>query len=158
MSQVKLMIQPSDIIALTQFNGNIDIDNLKPMIFIAQTTHLKAFLGLALYDKIYNDFVATALAGEYLILYNDFIKDFLSYYTSGLYVDFGGYKVNENGVYRVTGENITPLDGTETDKLGMKYYQLVANVESNFKEYVTGKNIPELSTYTPTTDTTFPWR
>ena len=48
MSQVTLMIDPADVISLTQFNGNIDADSLKPMIFIAQTTHLKSFLGTKL--------------------------------------------------------------------------------------------------------------
>jgi hypothetical protein len=158
MSQVTLMIQPADVIALTTFDGNIDIDNLKPMIFIAQTTHLKSFLGLALYNKIYTDFVAETLAGEYLIIFDDYIKDFLSYYTSVLFVDFGGYKVSENGLHKVTGENMQTLDASETEKITLRYNQLIAGVESNFKEYVSDKNLPELADKTITIETTMPWR
>lgn len=166
MSQINLMIQPQDIIALTTFDGNIDIDNLKPMIFIAQTTHLKAFLGNKLYDKIYTDYSAdyvdgvftpNVLTGIYLTLYNDYIKDFLSYYTSSLFVDFGGYKVSENGLHKVAGENMTSLDSSETEKLSLAYTKLVSNVEANFKEFVSDKNIPELSGETIDIQTDFPW-
>jgi hypothetical protein len=158
MSQVTLLIQPSDVVALTQFDGNIDTDNLKPMIFIAQTTHLKSFLGLKLYNKIYNDFVDVNLAGEYLIIYEDYIKDYLSYYTSSLYVDFGSYKVSENGIHKIAGENMTSIDSSEIEKLSLKYMTLIAGVQANFLEYVSDKNLPELTDKTLEVEDSFPWR
>ena len=166
MSQVNLMIQPQDVISLTPFDGNIDIDNLKPMIFIAQTTHLKAFLGTKLYNKIYTDysadyvdgvFTANNLQGVYLTIYEDYIKDFLSYYTSSLFVDFGGVKVSENGLHKVAGENMTSLDSSETEKLSLAYTKLVSNVESNFKEFVSDKDIVELQGEIINIQTDFPW-
>jgi hypothetical protein len=167
MSQINLMIQPYDVIASSNLDGNIDVDNLKPFIGIAQTTHLKAFLGTKLYTKIYNDysldysggvFTPNNLTGEYLIIYEDYIKDFLSYYTSALFVDFGGYKITENGLHKVAGENTTSLSETETETLSLKYTKLVSNVESNFKEYVSDKNIPELVNETINIQTDFPWQ
>lgn len=158
MSQVTLLIQPSDVVALTQFDGNIDTDNLKPMIFIAQTTHLKSFLGLKLYNKIYNDFVDVNLSGEYLIIYEDYIKDYLSYYTSSLYVDFGSYKVSENGIHKIAGENMTSIDSSEIEKLSLKYMTLIAGVQANFLEYVSDKNLPELTDKTLEVEDSFPWR
>lgn len=157
MSTIKLMIQPADAIALTQLDGNIDVDNLKPSIYAAQTTHLKAFLGLKLYTKIYTDFDSDDLAGEYLIIFNDYIKDFLSYYASALFVDFGGYKVSENGLHKVAGENMTSLSETEIATLSLKYTKLVANVEANFKEYVSDKNLPELSCNSINIQSDHPW-
>jgi len=166
MSQVNLMIQPQDVISLTPFDGNIDVDNLKPMIFIAQTTHLKSFLGLDLYTKIYTDYSAdyndgvftpSTLTGVYLTIYEDYIKDFLSYYTSVLFVDFGGYKVSENGLHKITGENMQTLDSSETERLSLRYNQLIAGVESNFKEFVKDLSLPELANKTITIETTFPW-
>ena len=151
------MIQPADVIALTQLDGNIDNDNLKPFIYAAQTTHLRAFLGLKLYTKIYTDFAAETLRGIYLTLYDDYIKDFLSYYSSALFVDFGGYKISENGLHKIAGENMTSLSETETATLSLKFTKLVANVEANFKEYVSDKNIPELAGETINVQTDFPW-
>lgn len=158
MSQIKLLIQPADVISLTQFDGNIDIDNMKPMIFIAQTTHLKAFLGLKLYNKIYNDFVDSSLSGEYLIIFDNFIKDFLSYYTSALFVDFGSYKVSENGIHKITAENLVNLESSEIERLTLKYLSLIAGVEANFKEYVSDKNLPELEQHSINIEDSMPWR
>lgn len=157
MSTIKLMIQPADVIALTQLDGNIDNDNLKPFIYAAQTTHLRAFLGLKLYTKIYTDFETDTLAGEYLIIFDEYIKDFLSYYSSALFVDFGGYKISENGLHKIAGENMTSLSETETATLSLKFTKLVANVEANFKEYVSGKNIPELVGENINIQSDMPW-
>lgn len=157
MSTIKLMIRPADVIALTQLDGNIDIDNLKPLIYAAQTTHLKAFLGSKLYTKIYDGFVANTLAGEYLIIFDEYIKDFLSYYSSALFVDFGGYKVSENGLHKIASEKMTSLSETETATLSLKFTKLVANVEANFKEYVSDKNIPELVGETINIQSDMPW-
>tara|TARA_R110000782_G_scaffold14786_1_gene43838 strand:+ start:345 stop:848 length:504 start_codon:yes stop_codon:yes gene_type:complete len=167
MSQITLMIKPSDIIGLTQFNGNIDADSLNPMIFIAQTTHLKAFLGTLLYNKIYTDFVADSttgvfipnnLSGFYLVMYEDYIKDILSYVTSSLFVSFGGFKVSENGLHKIAGENMTSLDDGEINRVSLKYDMLVAGVESNFKEYVYEKDILELKEKVINVNTSFPWQ
>jgi hypothetical protein len=167
MSQVTLMIQPSDVIALTQFNGAIDADSLKPMIFIAQTTHLKSFLGTLLYNKIYGDFlldsvtgvfVPNNLTGFYLVMYEDYIKDILSYVTSSLFVSFGSFKVSENGIHKIASENMTSLDDGEINRLTSKYDVLVAGVEANFKEYVYLKEILELKEKTIDINTSFPWQ
>jgi len=158
MSQVTLLIEPKDLIALNTFDGNIDIDNINPIIFIAQTTHLKSFLGLPLYTKIYTDFVDDTLAGEYLIIFDEYIKDLLSYYTASLFVSFGGYKVTENGLHRMNPENTTALDFAETEHLSKKYIDLVSNVEANFKVYVSDKNITELADKTITVENSFPWQ
>jgi hypothetical protein len=50
---MKLFLQPNDIASLTGFNGNIDIDSLKPIINTAQTTQVKRVLGTKLYDIRY---------------------------------------------------------------------------------------------------------
>jgi hypothetical protein len=157
MSEISLMIQPADIIALNTFDGNIDVDNLKPMIYVAQTTHLKSFLGLKLYTKIYNDFVTDALDGEYKTIFDEYIIDFLSYYSSSLFVTFASVKVSENGLHRVSSEGIASVDYSESEKLSMKYIELVTGVQSNFKEYVSDKNIPELNDDPLEVETSFPW-
>ena len=167
MSQVTLMIQPADVIALTQFNGNIDADSLKPMIFIAQTTHLKSFLGTLLYNKIYVDYVLDSttgvfipnnLTGFYLVIYEDYIKDILSYTTSSLFVSFGSFKISENGLHKIAGENMTSLDDGEINRISLKYDVLIAGVESNFKEYIFEKDIPELKEKVININTSFPWQ
>ncbi len=157
MSEIILMIRPKDVIERTVFNGNIDGDSLMPLILIAQTTNLKSFLGKKLYDKLYNDFVANSLSGVYLEIYEEYVKDILAYNTAALFIDFGSYKVSENGVYRVTGENMNPTDESDTTRLVLRYNTLTANAESNFKEFVQGLNLPELQTKSINVNTQHPW-
>lgn len=157
MSEIQLMISPSYVIELSGFNGNIDADILNPLIAIAQTTHVKSFLGLSLYNKIYNDFINATLAGSYETIYLDYIKDLIAYQACVLYVEFGSYKVGENGIHKVTSENRETIDESETTKLALRYNKLVANVEGNFKEYVEPLNLTELSSTNLKTNTDFPW-
>ena len=72
-------------------------------------------------------------------------------------MDFGGYKISENGLHKIAGENMTSLSETETATLSLKFTKLVANVEANFKEYVSDKNIPELVGETINVQTDMPW-
>lgn len=158
MSEIILMIEPSDVVDLTTLNGNTDNDSLKPMIFIAQTTYLKSFLGLNLYNKIYNDFVNDTLSGNYLTIFNEYIKDLLSYKTCELYVELGGFKIGQNGIHKITSENRETINETETAQLVLRFGKLVANVEGNFKEFVDPLQLPELQAKTITIDTNFPWQ
>lgn len=157
MSEVILMIEPKDVIERTLLDGNIDNDNINPIIFIAQSTYLKSFLGLKLYTKIYNDFVADTLSGEYLIIFEEYLKDILAFQTAVLYVDFSSYKISQNGIHKVSGENMQLLDDSETQSLVLRYSKLVANVEANFKEYISDKNIAELNCSQISVDNDFPW-
>jgi hypothetical protein len=156
-SQTILMIEPNDVIALTALDGNIDVDNIKPLIFIAQTTYLQSFLGIKLYDKIYSDFINDSLSGNYLTIFNKFVKDLLSYKTSSLYVEFGGYKVSENGIHKIVTANRETLQESETDALALRYNKLVANVETNFKEFTKDLGISELDGVEVTINNDFPW-
>lgn len=157
MSEVILMIEPKDVIERTLLDGNIDNNNINPIISIAQSTYLKSFLGLKLYNKIYNDFVSDALQGEYLIIFDEYLKDILAFKTAVLYVDFASYKISQNGIHKVSGENMQVLENSETQSLVLRYSKLVANVEANFKEYIIGQNISELSCNSISVDNDFPW-
>lgn len=157
MAQITLFITPLDVIERTTFDGNIDEDNLNPTIWLAQSTYLKSFLGLDLYNKIYTDFVADTLAGEYLILFEDYIKDVLAFQTAKLFIEVGGSKISENGIHKITPEKMEVLSEGESNRLSLLYGSLIANVESNFKEYVDTITIPELDNKIISTDTQFPW-
>lgn len=157
MSEVTKMIEPQDVIALTTLNGNIDADSINPLIFVAQTTYLKSFLGLNLYNKIYTDFENNALTGNYLTIYNEYIIDLLGYKVAELYVEFGGYKVSENGIHKIDSENRVLVDSSELNNLSLRFAKLVTNIETNFKEFVDPLNLPELQTKTINVDIQHPW-
>ena len=158
MAQISLFITPLDVIERTTFDGNIDQDNLNPTIWLAQSTYLKSFLGLELYNKIYTDFDDDSLSGEYQILFEDYIKDILAFQTAKLYVDTGGSKISENGIHKITPDKMEVLSESETNRLSLMYGSLIANVEANFKEYTSTVTIPELSEKEIKTNTLFPWQ
>lgn len=157
MSEVILMIEPQDVMGLTTLNGNIDSNSLKPLIFMAQTTYLKSFLGLNLYNKIYSDFVGNTLAGDYEVIFNEYIKDLLGYKTAEFYVDFGGYKISENGIHKINSENRISVDSSEVNSLAIKFGNFVSNVESNFKAFVENLSLVELQEKTIKIDRQHPW-
>jgi hypothetical protein len=157
MSEVTKMIEPQEVIVLTTLNGNIDFNSLNPLIFMAQTTYLKSFLGLNLYTKIYTDFVGNTLTGNYLIIFDEYIKDLLIYKVSEYYVSFGGYKIGENGIHKISSENREVITESENNTLSLKFASMVANVESNFKEFVEPLRLAELQTKEININTTHPW-
>jgi len=143
MIQVKLFLKDTDIPTLTAFSGNIDIDSLKPHIYIAQTTEIIRILGLDLYTKIYNDYVADTLAGVYKDIFDIYVIDMLTYFACSLYMSFGGYKTTNNGVYKTSVEGASNVDLKELSILINKYSQLGVNVEQNFITFMKDKNVPE---------------
>jgi hypothetical protein len=69
-----LFIRPEEITATTVLGGNVDIDNYLFCVSKAQLTVIEPLLGTILYDKIIEDIDNDTLTGDYLILFNDFVK------------------------------------------------------------------------------------
>ena len=150
---ITLWLNSSDIPSLTAFSGNIDADSLKPHIYTAQTTDLKRVLGLSLYNKINEDYIAGTLDGIYKTIYDDYIVDMLTYFSCTNYMAFGGYKTSNKGVYKEGN-----VDAKEVDVLIGRYKQLGTNVEYNFYDYMKTISINEWVNSTDITDNkVIPW-
>ena len=141
-----LIIKPSDIYQLTSLGGNIDNDSIAPHIYTAQITELKRVLGVPLYNKILADYDADTLAGSYLELYQNFIVDLVGYYTASIFIGFGGYKIENAGIFKATAENGQVVDLNETEIIISRYRQLASNIELTMFEYLKTANIPEYGT------------
>jgi hypothetical protein len=140
---ITLFLKSDDIPELTSFSGNIDSDSLKPYIYIAQTTDIKRVLGKALYDKIYDDYVADTLTGEYEKIFNEYIIDMLVYYSCSAYVAFGGYKIANNGIFKSGAEGSTIVESKEVDTLISRYRQLGSSIELQLADYLKTITLPE---------------
>jgi len=154
-----LLLKANDIPTLTAMSGNIDADSLKPHIYTAQSVNLKRILGETLYNKILTDYETDALAGEYLIIYNNYIVDLLTYISCGYYMTFGGYKTANQGIYKTTAEGGQLVDYKEVTYLITQYKELAANIESNFYKYIKTISIPEYTNDTNdyNTNKVIPW-
>jgi hypothetical protein len=143
MIQIKLFLKDNDIPTLTAFSGNIDVDQLKPHIYIAQTTEIKRILGQELYNKIYNDYVNDSLTGIYQDIFEIYVIDMLTYFSCSLYMSFGGYKTTNNGVYKTSVEGSSNVDLKELSILVNKYNQLGVNVSQEFINFMKLNPVPE---------------
>ena len=140
---IKLIISIDDISRLSGFDGNIDNDSINPFIFMAQNSEIKRILGVALYDKIVSDYDSDTLAGNYLLIYNDYIATILAYFTCSFYLQLGVAKVSQNGVYLVTPEKTEQLTDEQREKKADKYEKLATGLEIKLLEVLDLLNLPE---------------
>jgi len=138
---IKLFLQPNDIAVLTGFSGNIDVDNLKPSINVAQTTHIKRILGKDLYAKIYTDL--DTLAGDYLTIYNDYVVYMLAFFSASTYLALNTTKVTNLGTYKINAENSSIATPSEVNTLGKNYESIAISYETTFYEFMKTITIPE---------------
>lgn len=114
---VLLDLASGDITKYTPLLGSIDIDSYKFCVLDAQNSKLKELLGDSLYTKIETDYDAGTLAGDYLILYNEFIFPILRHQATVEYLEFGALKVANGGIFKHSPANGTPADASEVKEL-----------------------------------------
>lgn len=156
---IKLLLKDTDIPSLTSFNGNIDADAIKPYIYLSQKNDIRRILGLDLYAKIYDDYVAGTLEGGYKIIYDDYVLEMLVFFSCAKFMLFGGYKTTNNGIHKVNIDGALVPDPKEVNKLSAEYKSLASSSELNFYEYMKTINIPEwtISTDDGTINKSIPW-
>ncbi len=140
---VKLLATIEDITNLTGFDANINSASINPFIFMAQNSEIKRVLGADLYDKIYTDFSANALTGDYLTIYNDYVKIILCYFSASFYLQLGIPKVSQNGAYLVTPEKTEQLYSEKTARMSEKYEKLAVGLELDLITFLNTLTIPE---------------
>jgi len=105
-----LLILTTDLTTSTPLGGNIDIDRYTFCIIDAQNSKVKEILGDTLYNKIETDFVNEALSGNYLTLYNEFVKPIIVHQSAVEYLTIGSFQVSNGGIYKHTPANGTPVE------------------------------------------------
>ena len=144
---ITLFLKDNDIPSLTDFDGNIDADKLKPHIFTAQTNDIKRILGVTLYDKMLTDYKAGPgvgdLTGIYLTIYNDYLVPMEVYFSCMYYMTFGGSKTSNNGIVKNSFDNGVALSDPEVNRLIGVYRQLANNAELFFYEFMDDKEVVE---------------
>ena len=146
MAQV-LFINRDDLVRFTSANGNIPTDSFIQYIFIAQEIQIQRFLGTELYNQLETKIANNNLAGHYLTLVQDYIKQALCHWAMVEYLPFAAYSISSEGIYKKTSENAVNADKNEVDFLIEKerttaqYFSnrlidyLQDNAAANFPEY-----------------------
>jgi hypothetical protein len=140
---IKLLLASTDIPSLTSFSGGIDADAIKPYIYMAQKNDIKRILGLDLYTKIYDEYVAGTLNGVYKTIYEDYVLEMLVFFSCSKYMVFGAFKTTNSGIHKVNIDGAMVPDPKEINKLRAEYKSLASSSEINFYEFMKTQNLPE---------------
>lgn len=131
-----LFITPTDLKRNSLIDGNVDIDKFIQFIKIAQQIHIQNYLGGALYDRISDDITNGTLAGDYLNLVADYIKDMLIHYAMVDYLPFAAYQIANGGVFKHVSENSESVSKSEIDTLIDKHRNFAQFYTRRFVDYM----------------------
>lgn len=138
-----ILLREDDVVKLTALSGNIDKDQLIPFVKTAQKNEIRRILGMELYTKIVDDYDDDTLSGVYLIIYEEFVVDMLTYFAAADYIQMGIYKINNGGIFKATAENGTPVEIAEINILSGNYKSLGYATEKLFIDFMCKQNVVE---------------
>ena len=136
-----LLVKPTDNLTKRLMNiSGIDIDKIKPSIWVVQITDIKRVLTSELFNKILNDFTSNTLTGDYLTIYNDYVSNMIVFYSVADFITKNSIMISNGGNFKHQPENSVVVDVKETDRLSKYYRELGAQFELEFYEFMKDKN------------------
>jgi hypothetical protein len=141
-----LFIRPEEITATTVLGGNVDIDNYLFCVSKAQRTVILPLLGSILYDKIVEDIENDTLTGDYLTLFNEFVKPITKHSALGEYITIASYMVSNGGLFKHSPENAEVVDQREAQYLAKKYTDYAQSFVPQFNKWICKNMLPEYKT------------
>lgn len=131
-----ILLREDDIVKLTNISFNTDGDKLVPFIYMAQTTKLKGLLGDTLYNEIITKYNEDTLTEDYLKLYEEYIIDYLTYYTAYYVWSFGNYQVDNKGAYKTSADNSEALEEDTIVRVAKMWSQQAESVRINMEKFL----------------------
>jgi hypothetical protein len=138
-----LIIRPSEITAFTPMGGNVDIDKYKPCILNVQNMVIEPLLGKTLFEKIRTDFAGNDLTGDYLILYESYLKPILRYQAFAEYAEIGSYQVSNGGIFKFSQENTEVVSKEEVQYLASSERNKAQFYITRCENWLCENNLPE---------------
>jgi hypothetical protein len=140
------LITAQEIYTNTSMGGNVDPDKFNHIIRDIQVLVLEPILGTALYDKIVTDFnegSTNNLAGDYLTMFNDYIKPVLWHSCYADYLRDGVILARNGGII-----THNPTDGSPSNSDDIKYVAKRAQSKADtyierLERFLCDQDIPE---------------
>lgn len=142
-----LFIQPEEITKTTVLGGNVDVDKYQFCIINTQVSVIEPLLGTELYDKIISDIEGASLSGNYLTLYNEFVKPITKNEALAEYIEISSYTLNNGGLFKHAPENAEIVDKDEANYLSNKYHALAQMYVQRFDKWICKNVVTEYKTY-----------
>ena len=157
-----LLINSEYLKKVTQVNGAVDDNFIRPCIILAQDKYVQSYIGADLMDKMKDD--VNNWAGSYLTLYNNYLVKVIAWWTMVELIPKLTYKHNNGTLGQYTSEDFDPItddvmkDEIHRAKQNAEYYtqlmiEYLCDNSALFPEYTTvvnGKRPPRVSPYVGT--------
>tara|TARA_R110000850_G_scaffold171880_1_gene297202 strand:+ start:292 stop:792 length:501 start_codon:yes stop_codon:yes gene_type:complete len=142
-----LFITPQEITETTIVGGNVDIDKYTPCILETQLKTIEELLGSELYNKIVNDIEADTLTGDYLILFNDYIKPITKNESVATYILIAPYTLGNGGLFKRTFNGVETIDYKEVERLSQRYSSIAQMYINRFNKWIGLNELAEYKIY-----------
>jgi len=142
-----LFISPSELTETTIIGGNVDIDKYQMNIENVMVTVIEPLLGTELYDKIYSEAEASTLAGDYLTLYNEYVKPITKNQACAEYVTVSGFMITNGGAFKHAPENSIVMDKDEKALISTIYSSKADTYVQRFLKWICKNPLTEYKTY-----------
>lgn len=143
-----LFITPLEMTQGTMMGGNVDVDKYQPVILQVQEKVIQEMLGSELYDKIILDIIATTITGDYLTIFNDFIKPVTKFEACADYITLAPYVLNNAGLLKNSPNKAVQVEKEEKETLSNWHHSQAMMYVGRFKKWINlnKANVPEYKT------------
>lgn len=131
-----LFTTDSEMKATTLLGFAVDPDRYKFCISEAMDNTIEPMLGTELYDVIAAGAEAGTLTGDYLVLYNEYVKPVTKYAGLAEYLLIASYTLDNAGLFKRAPENSTAVEKEEADFLSGRYMNKAQNRIDRFEKWI----------------------
>jgi hypothetical protein len=142
-----LFLTPQEISKTTIMGGNVDLDKYTFCIAETQVKVIEPLLGNILYDKIVTDFVNDTLTGDYLTIFNNFVKPVTKYESVSAYLKIANYNLTNAGLIKHNATNAELVNTEETETLANRYSSFAQTYVIRFNKFILKNYIVEYQRY-----------
>jgi len=141
-----LFITPEEITTTTILGGNVDVDKYLFTIANTQITVIEPLLGSELYDKVKLEAENDTLAGDYLTLYNEFVKPITKNQALAEYIEVSSFMIANGGAFKHSPDNAELMDKDDIMLLSQKYSAIADMYVLRFNKWICKNPLTEYKT------------
>jgi len=142
-----LFITPQELKSTTILGGNVDQDKFLFSIANVQIVTIQRLLGTELYDVILEGAENDSLTGDYLTIYDKFVKPITKNQALAEYIKISSYMIANGGAFKHSPENSELMTTEEINTLADTYSGMADTYIGRFEKWLCHNTVPEYKMY-----------
>lgn len=142
-----IFLTPAEITGTTILGGNVDPDRYLFNLADVQMSVIEPLLGTELYDKIKSEAEAGTLAGDYLTLYDEYVKPITKHEALAEYIEISPFLLENGGAFKHTADNREAMTRGEIEILSGKYHSMAQTYIKRFEKWICKNKLTEYKRY-----------